>query len=158
MKKLLKYLKLWLVFLFFVLAFDLQVSAQTAKIGVFIQQYVSLKAEGEQLWALVQKVNLSDVEKTLSLRKNIFNYRKRLQSFSNGVQSYNLKKTKEYYKTNGIWYPYEWKLYLIYSSANALNNFLNLASDFLSEKKVVYLNVALKYEEAWKFFDRTLLE
>jgi|SaaInlV_165m_DNA_3_1040750.scaffolds.fasta_scaffold46260_1 hypothetical protein len=154
MKKLLKYLKLWLVCLFFVIAFDLQVSAQTAKVEVFIQQYVSLKAEGEQLWAHVQKVNLSDEDKTYFLGKDIFNHRKRLQSFSNGVQSYNL----DYYKKTRNWHPHQNKLYLIYTSARALVDFLNIASDFLSEKRGVYFKVALKYEEAWRLLDGTLLE
>jgi hypothetical protein len=91
----------------------------------------------------------------VSLQKEIFNYRKRLNSLSIGIQEYNLQRQRE----QRTYDPDEEHIYLVVArAADALGNVLTFATDYLSVKKTVYLKVAFKYEEGWRALDELVKE
>jgi len=125
------------------------------KLSAFVAQYKALRPEGLNLWRSAQTADMAQEARLVSLQKEIFNYRKRLNSLSIGIQEYNLQRQRE----QRTYDPDEEHIYLVVArAADALGNVLAFATDYLSVKKAVYLKVAFKYEEGWRALDDLVKE
>lgn len=129
---------------------------QSSKGDVFLKQYRALKEEGTELWAFIQRANLSgefvSEQLLLSRQKEILSLIKRIHGFSEGVRGYDLQRLKEALN-QGKTFEEHSRLLALSSAAEVMSQMLGAGADYLGEKQAIYLKVALKYEEIWKLLE-----
>lgn len=126
--------------------------AEDAKLQAFTSQYGALGVEGIALWQAVQRANLTQDARLLSLQRDMLNFKKRLSALSLGIREHSLQRGRESL-ARGVEPVHEADYTLIAATAEAMLYLLEFASTYLDVKQPLYLRVALEYERAWSILD-----